>query len=204
MKKNQAANVVDGGLKSFCFERLAPRGFAKEGSVKPLHNKTNYRLIVLRVAEQFWVVMVLSIVPPATSSSCSSLIDSGLLVSSLILGWVFDFWLLVLECRAREITVWNPAQRKCCSLRSRNRLRWFQARRPKGSHSDRGNPLAKRCTSDHLSLAGVQPSADPVTSFLMLAQRRTLGSLTRIPETPHPLRLSSRAHLLYLYGRCLR
>jgi hypothetical protein len=27
---------------------------------------------------------VLSIVPPATSSSCSSLIDSGLLVSSLI------------------------------------------------------------------------------------------------------------------------
>jgi hypothetical protein len=44
-------------------------------------------------------------VPPATSSSCSSLIDSGLLVSSLILGWVFGFWLLVLECRAREITV---------------------------------------------------------------------------------------------------
>jgi hypothetical protein len=43
--------------------------------------------------------MVLSIVPPATSSSCSSLIASGLLISSLILvGWVFGFWLvLVLE-----------------------------------------------------------------------------------------------------------
>jgi hypothetical protein len=53
----------------------------------PLCNsKTNYRLIVLRVAEQFSVVMVLSIVPPATSSNCSSLIDSGLLVCSLIGG----------------------------------------------------------------------------------------------------------------------
>ena len=32
--------------------------------------------------------------PPATSSSCSSLIDSGLLVSSLIwLGVWFGFWL---------------------------------------------------------------------------------------------------------------
>jgi hypothetical protein len=54
------------------------------------------------MAEQFSVVMVVSIVPPATSSSCSSLICSGLLVSSLILvGCLVGCW--VLECRAREL-----------------------------------------------------------------------------------------------------
>jgi hypothetical protein len=37
---------------------------------------------------------LLSNVPPATSSSCSSLIDSGLLISSLMvwLGVWFGFW----------------------------------------------------------------------------------------------------------------
>src|ERR1700758_3650178 len=121
MKKNQAANVVDGGLKSFCFERLAPRGFAKEGSVKPLHNKTNYRLIVLRVAEQFSVVMVLSIVPPATSSSCSSLIASGLLVSSLILVGCLVWFLVSSEAGLEKLKVRSLGPVTNSFPRSRNR-----------------------------------------------------------------------------------
>ena len=63
--------------------------------------QTNYRLMLeLSMAEQFSVVMVVSIVPPATSSSCSSLICSGLLVSSLIVVG-FGFWLFWFEDRIR-------------------------------------------------------------------------------------------------------
>jgi hypothetical protein len=59
-------------------------------------------MLELNIAEQFSVVMVVSIVPPATSSSCSSLIVSGLLVSSLIL--VSQLVVLVLVFGSRTLS----------------------------------------------------------------------------------------------------
>jgi hypothetical protein len=71
-----------------------------------------------------------------------------------MVGCLVWFLVAVLECRARELRGWNLGPRTCCSQRLRNRLLLFQARRPKGLRFGLENLWARRCTSDHLSLAG--------------------------------------------------